>query len=82
MVALPPESLTQYIRYFEDLDPGVPQGYTGWYHSYGAFALRSSEQAFQRANGSPTPVRPEVAGPFTAHEDALADLMAAITTES
>ncbi len=74
MVALSLEKLLQYIRYFEEPEPGVPQGHTGWYHSYGKFTFHSPDQAFDRTGASSNPIRPEVAGPFSSREEALAHL--------
>jgi hypothetical protein len=74
MVTLSLDTLLQYIRYFEEPEPGVPEGHTGWYHSYGKFKFHSPDQAFDRTGELKTPVRPEVAGPFSSREEALAHL--------
>ncbi len=80
MVSISPDKLYECIAYFEEPEPGVPEGCSGWYHSYGRFPLRSPEQVFARSESpSVSPVRPEVAGPFLAREDALANLQEALS---
>jgi hypothetical protein len=79
MVSIPTDKFEQFLAYFEEPEPGVPVGYSGWYHSGGRFELQTPEQAFAPSSErAERPVRPEVAGPFTARADALSSLMAAL----
>lgn len=81
MITLSPDTLLQYLRYFEEPEPGVPHGLTGWYHSYGRFKLQSPDQAFDRSGQSRNPLRPEVAGPFPSRQEALAHLKESLETQ-
>lgn len=66
--------LQMFIGYFEEPEPGVPGGCTGWYHSGGRFALSSPEKVFISGSDAPSLIRAEVAGPFTSRTEALADM--------
>lgn len=66
--------LEDYVAYFEEPEPGVPTGCTGWYHSRGKFELRCPADAFAAAGTSPSLLKPGIAGPFHAKAQALADL--------
>ena len=68
------ENVQIFIGYFEEPEPGVPDGCTGWYHSGGRFPLRTASQAFTTAAYSSSLVREEVTGPFACRDEALADL--------
>jgi hypothetical protein len=72
-------NMSQFIAYFEEPEPGVPVGSTGWYHSNGQFPLSCPEDAFRTwTQGSSTLLKPQIAGPFTAREQAIADLEASL----
>jgi hypothetical protein len=63
-----------FSGYFEEPEPGVPEGCTGWYHSGGRFEVRSAAQVFTTFECSRSLIREEVAGPFTCRDEAMADL--------
>lgn len=67
-----------FIGYFEEPEPGVPDGHTGWYHSAGRFPLQSASQVFTSGPTTQGLVRAEVAGPFTCRDAAMADLQACL----
>ncbi len=70
-----PSNPNQFVAYFEEPESGVPVGGTGWYHSSGQFEIRSCKDAFATSTqGTGALLRPNVAGPFPAKEQALADL--------
>jgi len=63
------------VAYFEEPEHGVPDGCTGWYHSYGRFALDHPARVFDcRSAEALSPVRQDVAGPFASHAEAVDDL--------
>jgi hypothetical protein len=66
--------LQLFVGYFEEPEPGVPDGCTGWYHSAGKFPLRSVEQVFTFGPDARSLVREEIAGPFDSRDRAVADL--------
>jgi hypothetical protein len=68
------ENMQLFIGYFEEPEPGVPDGCTGWYHSAGRFPVRSAGQVFANADNRGRIIREEVAGPFPCQAEALADL--------
>jgi hypothetical protein len=67
-----------FIGYFEEPEPGVPDGCTGWYHTSGKFPLRTADQVFTFGPDLRSPVRAEVAGPFVCRGEALEDLQACL----
>ena len=72
-------NIGQFIAYFEEPEPGVPVGLTGWYHSSGQFPLSSPKDAFRTwTEGRSTLLKPQIAGPFAAREQAIADLEASL----
>lgn len=66
--------LQLFISYFEEPEPGVPDGCTGWYHTSGRFPLRSADQAFTFGPDARRLVREEIAGPFESRDQAVAHL--------
>jgi hypothetical protein len=69
------------IAYFEEPEPGVPDGCTGWYHSRGQYPLSSPQQVFEfNCEHRRSPVQPEIAGPFASMEEALDDLEQSLET--
>ncbi len=70
---------SQFIAYFEEPEPGVPVGSTGWYHSNGQFPLSGPQDAFRTwTKGNSTLLKPQIAGPFPAREQAINDLQASL----
>lgn len=63
-----------FIGYFEEPEPGVPDGCTGWYHTGGKFPLQSADQVFTSGPDTRSLVKEAIAGPFTCRQEALADL--------
>jgi hypothetical protein len=68
------QDLQMFLGYFEEPEPGVPDGCTGWYHSAGKFPLHKPAQVFTFGPGAHSVVKEEVAGPFVCRDDALSDL--------
>jgi len=64
----------EFLGYFEEPEPGVPDGCTGWYHTAGKFPLERPDQVFTFGPGIHSPIREEISGPFTCRDEALADL--------
>lgn len=82
MAATETTNLHQFIAYFEEPEPGVPDGHTGWYHSNGKQPLKRAADVFTWTEGSANLVRPYIAGPFPAKALAIADLQASMTAGS
>ena len=78
MAATESTNLHQFIAYFEEPEPGVPDGHTGWYHSNGTQPLQSAKDVFTWTEGSVTLLKPDIAGPFPAKALAEADLQASL----
>lgn len=78
MAATQTNHLTVFIGYFEEPEPGVPVGFSGWYHSNGQFPIRSAGDVFTCDTSASNPLlRPGITGPFTAQAMALENLEAA-----
>jgi hypothetical protein len=67
-----------FIGFFEEPEPGVPDGCTGWYHSGGKFPVQTAKQVFSLSVGSRSQFCDNVAGPFTSKDEALTDLQAVL----
>ncbi|HOA74212.1 MAG TPA: hypothetical protein PL151_19310 [Phycisphaerae bacterium] len=68
------QDLQMFLGYFEEPEPGVPVGCTGWYHSAGKFPLQSPSQVFTFGPGVRSLVKDDVVGPFACRDEALSDL--------
>lgn len=82
MAATETTNLHQFIAYFEEPEPGVPDGHTGWYHSNGKQPLQSAQDVFTWTEGTSTLLKPDIAGPFPAKSLAVADLQASLNENS
>jgi hypothetical protein len=69
------QDLEMFVGYFEEPEPGVPQGHSGWYHSGGRFEVRGAEQIFWINGHERGLVREEAAGPFACRQEAIEDLV-------
>jgi hypothetical protein len=68
-------NLHQFIAYFEEPEPGVPLGCTGWYHSSGQFPVQGTNDVFNTTTESSMRLlKPQITGPFHSREQAVADL--------
>ena len=74
-------SLNQFVAYFEEPEPGVPMGCSGWYHSSGQFEVHNPTDVFQTTTqgGSSHLLKPKITGPFHSREQAVADLQEAMS---
>jgi hypothetical protein len=79
MAATETTSLQQYVAYFEEPEPGVPIGCSGWYHSNGLFTVQGASDVFQTTTtGGSHLVKPKIAGPFCSREQAISDLQSTL----
>ena len=79
MTATETSSLNQFVAYFEEPEPGVPIGGTGWYHSSGEFEVRGASDTFQTTTtGRSQLLKPKITGPFDSREQAVSDLQATL----
>ena len=68
-------NLNQYIAYFEEPEPGVPIGGSGWYHSSGQFAVQGAADVFKTSStGQSNLLKPQIIGPFQSQAQAIGDL--------
>ncbi len=74
-----PNDLQVFIGYFEEPEPGVPEGCTGWYHTDGSCAIGGAAQVFTSGQGVRSLVREEITGPFTSRQDAFEALQASMS---
>lgn len=74
------DDLQVFIGYFEEPEPGVPDGHTGWYHSSGKFAVENANQVFTIGSSNRNLLADEVVGPFTCREEAVHNLLQVLDT--
>lgn len=72
-------NIHEFIGYFEEPEPGVPRGCTGWYHSGGKFPVRTPDQVFMICDQRRSMLREDVAGPFSCQRAALVHLEETLT---
>jgi hypothetical protein len=69
-----------FIGYFEEPEPGVPDGCTGWYHSGGKFPVQTAKQVFSFSEGGRSQFCDNVAGPFTCKDEAMIHLQGVLAS--